>query len=174
MDVVQLRSGRRVEIRPIRPGDGPALTASYEQLSEETKYRRFLAPKPHLSNRDVEYLTDIDGVDHCALVAVPVGLQPAEARPTIVGVARYVRLPEDPDAAEFAIVVGDPFQSDGLGSAMMERLARGAVANGIKRLRGTMLADNVAAHRLTRRLAGPGAREHNLGIVDELEIRLAA
>jgi GNAT superfamily N-acetyltransferase len=174
MDLVQLRSGRRVAIRPIRPGDGPALRASYSQLSDETKYRRFLAPKPYLSSQDIAYLTNVDGADHVALIAVPVGPQRLDAPASIVAVARYVRLPEDPEAAEFAIVVGDPFQADGLGSALIERLATAAVANGIKRFRGTMLADNVAAHRLTRRVAGPAAREYRRGAIDELEISLAA
>jgi protein lysine acetyltransferase len=174
MDVVQLHSGRLVEIRALRAEDGQALSASYEQLSEQTKYRRFLAPKPHLSIQDVEYLTNIDGTDHAALIAVPVGARMPREPESIIGVARYVRLPEDPDAAEFAIVIGDSFQRDGLGTAIMDRLGRIAIANGIKRLRGTMLADNVGAHRLTRRLAGPGANERRNGIVDELEIPLAA
>jgi GNAT superfamily N-acetyltransferase len=168
MDVVALNSGREVEIRPIAIGDGPALIAAYEQLSDETKYKRFMAAKPHLSSRDVSYLTQIDGSNHIALVATTAGKSDE-----IVGVARFVRLPEDPSVAEFAIVVGDPFQSDGLGSALMKRLAFTAVAHGIKRLRGTMLADNVGAHKLTRRLAGELAQERRFGAVDELEVELA-
>jgi len=169
MDVVQLNSGREVEIRPITIGDGPALIAAYEQLSDETKYKRFMAAKPHLSSRDVSYLTQLDGSSHIALVATTAGKSDE-----IIGVARFVRLPEDPSVAEFAIVVGDPFQADGLGSALMKRLAFAAVAHGVKRLRGTMLADNVGAHKLTRRLAGELAQERRFGAVDELEVELEA
>jgi RimJ/RimL family protein N-acetyltransferase len=163
-----LHSGREVLIRPIEAADGPALTAAYERLSDESKYRRFLAAKPHLSRRDVAYLTRIDGDRHLALVAM------SKERPDdIIGVVRFVRLPEDPDTAEFAIVIGDTYQNDGLGSALMRRLAEAATDRGVKRLRGTMLADNIGAHKLTRRLAGELAHERRFGAVDELEVELA-
>jgi GNAT superfamily N-acetyltransferase len=135
---VRLKSGLAVDIRALEPTDGPALNAAYERLSDETKYKRFMAAKPH------------------------------------IGVARFVRLPEDPEIAEFAIVIGDPYQGDGLGSALMSRLAQAATGHGVKRLRGTMLAENIGAHKLTRRLAGELAHERRFGSVDELEIELAA
>jgi acetyltransferase len=140
---------------------------AYERLSEDTKYKRFLATKPHLSRRDVSYLTHIDGDNHVALVATPVG-RPDE----IIGVARFVRVPEDSRAAEFAIVIGDPYQRDGLGSELMARLAQAATEHDVKRLRGTMLADNIGAHKLTRRLAGELAHQR-FGTVDEFEVELA-
>lgn len=162
-----MHSGREVLIRPIEAADGPALTAAYEQLSDESKYRRFLAAKPHLSRRDVAYLTRIDGEKHLALVAMS-----TESPEDIIGVVRFVRLPEDPDTAEFAIVIGDPYQREGLGSALMARLAEAAAEHGVKRLRGTMLADNIGAHKLTQRLAGELAHELRFGSVDELEVEL--
>jgi GNAT superfamily N-acetyltransferase len=168
MDVVQLHSGRRVAIRPIGPGDGPALSAAYDNLSDESKYKRFLAVKPHLSGSDVRYLTLIDEARHLALAATPED-DPGE----ILAVARFVKLADDPETAEFAIVVGDRFQGEGLGSALMERLARTAVASGVKRFLGTMLADNVGAHKLTRNLAGELAHERHYGPVDELVVELA-
>jgi len=169
VDVVTLNSGRQVAIRPIAPGDRLALSAAYDRLSDETKYRRFMAVKPHLSGTDLRYLTDIDGARHVALVATEV-----DRADQIVGVARFVRLPNDPETAEFAIVVGDPYQRDGMGSALMRRLADAAVGCGVKRLLGTMLADNTAAHKLTRGLAGELAHERHFGPVDELEVELTA
>jgi GNAT superfamily N-acetyltransferase len=169
VDNVRLNSGLVVDIRALEPTDGPALNDAYERLSDETKYKRFMAAKPHLSRRDVAYLTRLDGENHYALVATLPG-----ERDQIIGVARFVRLPENPEAAEFAIVVGDPYQGDGLGSALMSRLAQAATDHGIKRLRGTMLADNIGAHKLTRRLAGELAHERRFGSVDELEVELAA
>jgi len=157
-----------VNIRPIEASDASALHQAYERLSDDTKYKRFMATKPHLSRRDISYLTHIDGDNHVALVATPVG-EPDQ----IIGVARYVRLPEDARTAEFAIVIGDRYQGDGLGSALMSRLADAATAHGVKRLRGTMLADNIAAHKLTRRLAGELAHERNFGTVDELQVELS-
>src|SRR5450759_1558767 len=108
MDPIHLRSGRAVWIRPITPDDAHALKLAYARLSPRSKYQRFLAPKPYLSASDTRYLTEVDGTDHYALVATP-----ADEPNLIIGVGRYVRLPDDPLAAEFAIVVGDDFQGEG-------------------------------------------------------------
>jgi RimJ/RimL family protein N-acetyltransferase len=166
---VTLRSGREVDLRPVRPDDAGALSAAYDRLSPESKYQRFLAPKAHLTSNDLRYLTEVDGESHVAFVATPVD------RPDdIIGVARYVRLPENSAAAEFAVTIGDPYQGEGLGTALVECLADAAHAHGIILITATVLAGNVAAHRLLNRLAGRLARERHLGIVDEIEFDLAA
>jgi RimJ/RimL family protein N-acetyltransferase len=166
MDKFRLRGGMEVEIRAIVPGDAARLKAAHGRLSPESKYSRYLAPKPDLTSADTRYLVEIDGTDHVALVAISV-----EDPELILGVARFVRLPEDPRAAEFAIVVGDPWQRQGLASKLLERLADAAVERGIDRFRATMLSDNVAAHRLVERLAGRLAPARNRGPIDELEVQ---
>ena len=90
----------------------------------------------------------IDGRDHVALVATPV-----DAPDDILAVARFIRLDEDPTQAEFAIVVGDPYQQDGLGTALMERLRAAAAASGITSFKATMLAENLPAHHLVHGFA---------------------
>jgi len=166
VEIVTLPNGRRVTIRPIRADDGPRLSLAYDHLSPQTKYRRFLAVKPRLTEGDVRYLTSVDGSDHVALVASPV-----DDPKLIIAVARFVRLAEDPGAAELAIVVGDPYQGEGLGTELLGRLAKAAVARGISRLKATVLADNVPVHRLLRHGV---AHERHLGPVDEVEVELAA
>jgi protein lysine acetyltransferase len=168
MDVVTLRSGRQVTIRPIGPDDGPGLSAAYDRLSPQSKYRRFLAPKPHLTNSDTRYLVQIDGRDHVALVATR-----AEDPSWILAVGRFVRLPEDRTMAELAVVVGDPYQQEGLATELLERLKLAAAERGITRFKATMLAENEAAHRLVRTLDARLARESHLGPIDEIEIELA-
>jgi GNAT superfamily N-acetyltransferase len=127
-----------IVIRPIQAGDRDRLRDSHERLSPETRYRRFLAVKPHLTKADVRYLVDIDGHDHVALVAT---LPEAEGGP-IVGVARFIRIPDEPVAAEVAIVVDDALQGRGVGTELLARLADEAVARGVCRFRATMLADS--------------------------------
>jgi protein lysine acetyltransferase len=166
VEVVELTNGLRVEIRPIQADDGPRLQAAYDRLSPQTKYRRFLAVKPRLTQSDVAYLTGADGTDHVALAATPV-----EEPRHIIAVARFVRLAEDPAAAELAIVVGDPYQGEGLGTELLARVADAARARGIERLKATMLADNVPVHRLLRHGV---THERHLGPIDEVEIELAA
>jgi protein lysine acetyltransferase len=167
MDVVQLTSGRKVVIRPIRTDDGPSLQAAYARLSPQSKYRRFLAPKPRLTEAETRYLVHIDGYDHLALVATP-----PDHPNWILAVARYVRLPEDPGLAEVAVVVADDLQNDGLGTAILARLALAAAARGITRLKATMLAENEPARRMVRAVAGGRMRAHHRGTVDEIVIDL--
>jgi RimJ/RimL family protein N-acetyltransferase len=169
MDTVSLRSGRTVAIRQIRPDDLNRLRAAYERLSPESQYTRFLAAKPHLSLSDARYLVEVDGWDHFALVATAV-----EDPEQILAVARFVRSREDPRLAEFAIVVGDAFQREGLASELLERLADAALEQGIQRFTATMLATNEAPHRLVRRLARRLPSERRLGHLDEIEFDLAS
>jgi RimJ/RimL family protein N-acetyltransferase len=138
-----LRDGTRVLIRPIEPGDKSRLQHALGQLSRESIRRRFLAAKPVLSAGELRYLTDVDGSHHLALVAVL-----ADDPEQIVGVARCVRLEPGGDTAEFAIVVGDPVQREGLGTVLAAALAEAACRAGIRRFAATTLADNDAAQRL--------------------------
>lgn len=169
MESYALPDGRPVTIRPIRPDDHDRLRASHARLSPESRYRRFLAAKPELSSADARYLVEIDGADHFALVATV----PDQADEPIVAVARWIRLPDDPAAAEFAIVVGDDYQRQGLAGELMTQLAHAAVGRGIERFRATMLADNVAIHRVTAKLATGPVRRRQLGSLAEVEIELA-
>jgi RimJ/RimL family protein N-acetyltransferase len=141
----------------------------YRALSPESQYQRFLALKPTLTDSEVRYLVDVDGTNHYALVAMT-----TSSPDWIIAVARFVRAADDPEAAEFAIVVGDPYQGEGLGSELLERLADLAVERGIRRFRATALADNLAIHKLVRRLAGRLGKERRFGPVDEIEVDLAA
>ena len=157
-----------VSIRPIRADDGERLSASHERLSPESRYRRFLSAKPVLTGADVRYLIDVDGVDHIALVAT----RPSPDGEQIVGVARCIRLPDRPDTGEVAIVVADALQRQRVGTSLIGRLAELAVAQGITRLRATMLSGNLGIQRLLAGLAaGPVQRWHQ-GETSEMEIEL--
>jgi RimJ/RimL family protein N-acetyltransferase len=169
VDSYTLKDGRRVGIRPIGPDDHERLRASHSRLSPESRYRRFLAAKPELSSADARYLVEIDGCDHFALVATLTD-EPGEP---IVAVARYIRLPDDRAAAEYAVVVGDDYQRQGLASELMTRLAHAAAARGVTRFRATMLADNLAIHRVTAKLAAGPVKRRRLGSISEVEIELA-
>jgi RimJ/RimL family protein N-acetyltransferase len=168
MECHTLNDGRKVAIRPIGPDDHERLRASHARLSPESRYRRFLGTKPELTSADARYLVEIDGSDHLALVAT----LPDEPDEPIVAVARYIRLPDDPAAAEFAIVVGDDYQRQGLAGELMTRLARAAVARGVRRFRATMLADNIAIQRVTASLAAGPLKRRQRGSLSEVEIEL--
>lgn len=152
-------------IRPIRPDDDDRLRASHARLSPQSRYRRFMTAKPQLSSTDARYLVDVDGESHFALVATVED----EQGESIAGVARFIRLPEQPDIAEFAVVVGDRFQRQGLARELLERLAAAAADRGIESFRATMLADNTAIHHLIEDFAGGEIRHRRDGTTCEAE-----
>jgi nucleotide-binding universal stress UspA family protein/GNAT superfamily N-acetyltransferase len=160
---ITLRDGSRIVIRPIEPGDREGLREGFERLSPESRYRRFFSPVPRLSERHLDYLTQVDHHDHEALVAVEADGDAG------VGVARYVRTA--PDEAEPAMAVTDDWQGRGVGGRLLDELANRAREEGIARFRAPVLAGNREALGLLRRLGQ--TRESRIGSEVELEIELA-
>jgi RimJ/RimL family protein N-acetyltransferase len=168
--IEQLQSGATVLIRPIRADDKRMLSEGLERLSDLSVQRRFLSPKRKFTASELRYLTEVDGRDHVALVAET----PADPVRRIVAVGRFVRLEEDPEAAEIAIVVADHLQGRGLGSLLGRRLADEARRLGIRRFTATMAAENKPAHRLMSKLTSRLEQRHAGAGVDELVLDLAA
>ncbi len=165
---LRLADGTELVVRPIEPGDAALLAAGVDALSDETLRRRFLAPKHGLTVAELRYLTDVDFIDHHAVVAVH-----ADDPRRLAGVARWVREADDPEAAEMAIVIADELQGLGLGTALGRVLSDSALRHGVKRFTATMLAENVAARRMFARISHE-LRTHVEHGTLELEADLAA
>jgi len=150
-----LEDGTKVSVRDIRPSDGDMLRQSFERLSPESRYRRFFTGMNELSDEHVRYLTQVDGHDHVAIVAVvdSLDLKVEEGQ----GVARFIRLREDPEVAEAAVTVMDNAQRKGLGRLLLSMLVERARAEGVKRFRAEVLRENEPMMRL---LLGAGASFH--------------
>ncbi|MGW5119811.1 bifunctional acetate--CoA ligase family protein/GNAT family N-acetyltransferase [Streptomyces noursei] len=140
-DVV-LRDGGTARIRPITPADAERLVSFYEQVSDESKYYRFFAPYPRLSDRDVHRFTHHDYVDRVGLAATVGG--------EFIATVRYDRIdarglpaksPED-DQAEVAFLVQDAHQGRGVASALLEHIAAVARERGIRRFAAEVLPAN--------------------------------
>ena len=159
-----LRDGREALLRPLHASDRGRIIAAFDRLSEESRYRRFFAPLNELSDRSLEYLTEIDHTAHEAIVA----LDPESDE--LIGVARYVRVERGSDRAEAAVVVADDWQHVGLGSALLERLVVRARAEGIRRFTALVQADNRRALELLSEI-GPTSRTLE-GALVELDIEL--
>ena len=156
----QLRDGSRVTIRPIRPEDSAMETAFISHLSDESRYLRFLSMVRHVTPEMVARFTQIDYDREMALI----GVRREADSESIIGVARYVRDP-NPASAEFAIVVADSVQRQGLARQLMEQLMFQAKRAGIARLRGLVLSSNRPMLDFMRRLgfaSGPAAEDHGL------------
>ena len=135
-----LSDGRRVTVRPIRPDDAGALRAAFDRLSPESRYRRFLAGMAELSDAQLRYLTNVDGENHVALVAIWQTPDLKEERG--VGVARFIRDASNPAVAEAAIVVADEMRRCGLGRILLTQLSRIAWKQGVRKLCGEVQTSN--------------------------------
>ncbi len=152
-----LRDGTHVRLRHIRPEDADELRRGLERLSPESRYRRFLGGVGQLSDELIRYLTNVDGQDHVAIVA---GRPRADGTEEGVGVARFVRVHDEPSVAEPAITVLDGEQHKGIGHMLAVTLGRAARERGISHFRGEILANNDTVREL---LAGVGAELHEVG-----------
>jgi GNAT superfamily N-acetyltransferase len=123
---VALRDGSHVRIRQGRRSDRELLLRGFRRLSPESRYRRFLAPIPRLPEATVRHLTDIDHHDHEAMIALD------EQGTEALGVARYVRDPDRPQAAKVAVTVVDDWQGRGLGTLLLEAISARARREGIR------------------------------------------
>lgn len=137
---VHLRDSTPAIVRPIEPEDKQRLQEGLRMLSPRSRFLRFHSGIERLTDEQLRYLTEVDGYDHVAWVA----LNPEEPDEPGMGVARYVRLRGDPAVAEVAVTVADRYQGRGLGTLLLAMVARSAVENGIRCLRSYVLAENEA------------------------------
>ncbi len=164
---ITLRSRHRVLLRALRPDDGPGLAEAFEQLSETSRYRRFFTAKPHLSERSLAFFTDVDHRDHEALVAA------APGSGQLVGVARFIRNPREPDQAEVAVTVIDSWQRRGLGTALLRELAQRAAEEGIRYFTAEILAENRAMLTLARQLGPAETTSHGSTVSARIDLTAA-
>ena len=133
---VVLRDGSDVLIRQIHHADASLLADGFARLSDESRRLRFLTTKSALSASELRYFTEVDHHDHEALGA----LDPVTGRG--LGIARYIRLVEDPQVAEVAVAVANDWQGRGLGTELLRRVADRARQEGICRFTALVAAHN--------------------------------
>lgn len=149
-EAVSIADGQRLHLRLIRPSDKEMLRAGFDRLSPDSRYARFMVPKARLTEPELRYLTDVDGVDHFALGAARRHLVSGDQG---VGIARFVRMKERPDTAEPAVTVVDDYQGKGLGTVLLQRLIEAAWERDIRWFSTELLAENKASKRMMESLS---------------------
>jgi acyl-CoA synthetase (NDP forming)/GNAT superfamily N-acetyltransferase len=144
---VLLLDGSPAHLRPITRDDGELMVAFYRRVSPESKYFRFFAAYPELSDRDVHKFTHVDNVDRVAFV-VTVGEK-------MIAVGRYDRLDDDGTEAEVAFLVEDAHQGRGLAQLLLEHLAEAGRERGITNFIADVLPEN---HRMIQTFRDAGYR----------------
>ena len=130
--------GHTYLVRPIEPDDKELLTEGFEHLSPESRYFRFLAFQSHLTEYQLKYFTEVDGINHIAWGILDV----TSTKPIPVGVGRFIRLKDTQDVAEVAFTIVDAYQQKGLGGVLTAVLNLTAHRAGIKVFRYYILTEN--------------------------------
>lgn len=133
-----LRDGTRVRFRLIRSDDKERLRRGFERLSPESRYRRFFRHIDHLSDEQLRYLTEVDFDTHFAWIAYLPDTPDGDG----VGVARWIRIPEERDVAEGAVTVVDEFHNQGIGTTLLWLAGRSAIESGVRAFRVWVQAEN--------------------------------
>jgi len=148
MSFVWLSDSTPLLLRPIRTDDTARLETAWQRSSRESQRRRMHGTTGPLSRQALTDLTRIDHHSHEAIVAIDL------AADAIVGIMRYIRLPDRPSDAELAALVVDDWQHRGVATALVTELSRRAEAEGIHRYVAYVTPDNTAAVAALRHLGG--------------------
>jgi acetyltransferase len=142
------RGGVSAFVRPIRPEDATLLVELFNTLSRTSIYYRFFGAMKALPHSMLVRFTQVDYDREIDLVAIE-GDGGCEER--MLGVARVIA---DPDGtrAEFAVLVGDPWQGKGIGARLLEKCLRIAKERGIETVWGVVLRENRGMLALARKL----------------------
>lgn len=143
----QLADGMDITIRPIRPEDAGLEQAFVRNLSEQSRFFRFMNSVQELSQSMLVRFTQIDYSREMALIAV------TEVNGTDVelGVTRFAINP-DGESCEFALVIADQMHGKGLGQKLMTALMDAARSKGLKVIEGEVLKNNTDMLSLMDRL----------------------
>jgi acyl-CoA synthetase (NDP forming)/RimJ/RimL family protein N-acetyltransferase len=139
---VLLKDGRVAQLRPILEADAPRLVEFYSRVSEQSKYFRFFAPYPTLSDKDVTRFTTVDNDRRVAFVVT--------LHSTIIGVGRYDAITDD--EAEVAFLVEDAHQGRGVGQLLLEHLAQAGRERGIRTFVADVLPTNSRMQQIFREM----------------------
>jgi GNAT superfamily N-acetyltransferase len=138
---ITIGDGSEVTLSPLQPEDRSLLVDGLEQLSPESRFTRFGQGLGHLTQAELDYLSNVDQKTHVAWGA---SIDEESA-----GVGRYICLDKD-GVAEIAVTVIDDYQRRGLGTLLFQALAAVARHDGVLLFRFEVVPGNEAMERMTR------------------------
>lgn len=138
------RDGSPLVIRPMSADDAGRELRFIESLSPQSRYERAFAHRG-LRPGELRQLVRFDVRREVALAVTTGG----DASEELVAVARLKKSP-DGSVCEFAIVVGDAWQRQGVGQRLLERLLAVARQAGVTRVTGHTMATNPTMKSLAR------------------------
>jgi acetyltransferase len=147
-----LKDGTSVTIRPIRPEDEPLMVRFHQTLSDQSVYLRYFQALKLSQRTAHERLTRICFIDYDREMALVAERKvPESGEREILGAARLTKI-HGREKAEFALLISDPYQRQGLGGEFLRRLIQIARDEQLKQIRADILPDNIPMQRICRKL----------------------
>lgn len=137
IELIRLRCGKRVLLRPALPADADLLAAFFTKLSAQTRYLRFLQRLSSPSRQMLHQWSNVNYATDFALVA----LAGEERNAAVIAISRYSLSRQDA-MADLAVTVRDDWQRLGLGRIMLEKAIDAGKRQGIGQFTGVMDAEN--------------------------------
>jgi RimJ/RimL family protein N-acetyltransferase len=142
--------GKSLRMGSVLPNDKKKISDGLKHMSAESIRNRFLGIKNGFSDRELSYLTDLDGLNHYAL-----GVEELDGEERGIAIIRLVRLKEDATSAEVAITIIDEYQKQGMGSLLLDLIILAAFERNIRSIRFTYHPQNQAIEKLIRKKGAP-------------------
>ena len=146
------RSGKEITIRPIRSEDEPKLVEFHKKLSERSVYLRYaslMKMSQRVAHERLARICHIDYDREMALVAEYTN--PETGDDEIIAVGRLTKEPGT-NSAEFAMLVVDEFQREGIGTELLRRLVQVGRDEGLDRITADILVQNRAMQHVSEKL----------------------
>jgi acetyltransferase len=148
----KLKDGMPVMLRPIRPEDEPLIVRFHKTLSERSVYYRYFSVLKLDQRVAHERLTRICFNDYDREIALVADRRdPKTGQHEILGVARLSKL-RGLDEAEFAMIVSDLWQNQGLGTQLLKTLVQIGRDEKLARITATILPDNREMQHVCRKV----------------------
>ena len=165
VSVWETKSGLKISIRPIRPGDEPAMARFHEALSDRSVYLRYFHMEKLSSRVDHARLARRCFVDYDSEMAlIAEYLNPETRQNEIIGVGRLVCAPGKKEA-EVALIVADEFQKCGIGSELLKLLIRVGRDENLERIVAVVLPENMGMRVLAARQGFKTVKSEDLSSV---------
>jgi acetyltransferase len=142
-----MKGGEAVTVRPIRPEDEPKLIEFHKRLSERSVYMRYASLMKMEQRVAHERLSRICFIDYDREMALVAETDDGE----IIGVGRLTQDPQR-DEAEFALIVSDDYQGEGIGTELLRRLVTVGEDEHIDRITADILRQNRAMQHVCEKL----------------------
>jgi RimJ/RimL family protein N-acetyltransferase len=155
---LSIPSGIDIPFRIVRPEDTSSLQRFLGRCSERTIYLRFFGSLAEFTEEKAQYFAHVDSVDHFAFVA----LDPDDPN-EIIACVRYDRQPGE-EQAEYAAIVEDRWQGEGVGIDLTRRLVDEARDNGVRFLYALVMGKNTRMLELLRHLGLPEQERREEGV----------